>query len=238
MPKVNQKKKPIDVFKDHGVLFSTEGHESEGECPFCDRENKFIVKDTGQYHCVVCEEGGNHIGFVKRLWELSLQLTKKSDYEGIAEDRGPFIPAFKKWGLAKSIISGEWIMPGFNGDGKMSQLYRRSGKTQFPTSTLGQGILNAHNIDPKRNTLYVLEGFWDGCAWQQAIGLNENVIALPGANVFKDNWIKIFSGKDVVLLFDSDYQGTSRRTGQPTDCLLYTSPSPRDLSTSRMPSSA
>ena len=26
--------------------------------------------------------------------------------------------------------------------------------------------------------------------------------------------------------------------GQPTPCLLYTSPSPRDLSTSRMPSSA
>ena len=28
------------------------------------------------------------------------------------------------------------------------------------------------------------------------------------------------------------------RTGEVSDCLLYTSPSPRDLSTSRMPSSA
>ena len=32
--------------------------------------------------------------------------------------------------------------------------------------------------------------------------------------------------------------GTGFVSGDPTHCLLYTSPSPRDLSTSRMPSSA
>ena len=32
--------------------------------------------------------------------------------------------------------------------------------------------------------------------------------------------------------------GMSAEAGEFTDCLLYTSPSPRDLSTSRMPSSA
>ena len=32
--------------------------------------------------------------------------------------------------------------------------------------------------------------------------------------------------------------GRAGRTGKPATCLLYTSPSPRDLSTSRMPSSA
>ena len=34
------------------------------------------------------------------------------------------------------------------------------------------------------------------------------------------------------------YTGKSHKIGEVHDCLLYTSPSPRDLSTSRMPSSA
>ena len=33
-------------------------------------------------------------------------------------------------------------------------------------------------------------------------------------------------------------EGYARSSGEPGVCLLYTSPSPRDLSTSRMPSSA
>ena len=34
------------------------------------------------------------------------------------------------------------------------------------------------------------------------------------------------------------HEGQKRKSGEPYICLLYTSPSPRDLSTSRMPSSA
>ena len=41
-------------------------------------------------------------------------------------------------------------------------------------------------------------------------------------------------GKGRNVIFDIDWQGTN----QIISCLLYTSPSPRDLSTSRMPSSA
>ena len=38
--------------------------------------------------------------------------------------------------------------------------------------------------------------------------------------------------------FTANGNSYASRTGRPDDCLLYTSPSPRDLSTSRMPSSA
>ena len=37
---------------------------------------------------------------------------------------------------------------------------------------------------------------------------------------------------------DTSVAGSVEDLGGPTPCLLYTSPSPRDLSTSRMPSSA
>ena len=38
--------------------------------------------------------------------------------------------------------------------------------------------------------------------------------------------------------FDSDVKYVYKKINLPLNCLLYTSPSPRDLSTSRMPSSA
>ena len=45
---------------------------------------------------------------------------------------------------------------------------------------------------------------------------------------------------DVVSLLgdEAEYLLDHTCAGLPKDCLLYTSPSPRDLSTSRMPSSA
>ena len=47
-------------------------------------------------------------------------------------------------------------------------------------------------------------------------------------------------GRDLPQLFSkvSDLLSNEPRLAQLNDCLLYTSPSPRDLSTSRMPSSA
>ena len=48
-------------------------------------------------------------------------------------------------------------------------------------------------------------------------------LVVPGNIIVRQRGTKIFPGKNV---------------GMGRDCLLYTSPSPRDLSTSRMPSSA
>ena len=62
---------------------------------------------------------------------------------------------------------------------------------------------------------------------------------LYGTTLRKNNRFRVFNGQIVRL-------GAENMNGEPfvvfdaklTGCLLYTSPSPRDLSTSRMPSSA
>ena len=66
-------------------------------------------------------------------------------------------------------------------------------------------------------------------------------------------WYRDFTGliKDLMVIHDRDSDGSLGRSGiyaseteagnsnpRIVNCLLYTSPSPRDLSTSRMPSSA
>ena len=50
---------------------------------------------------------------------------------------------------------------------------------------------------------------------------------------------KVFTFPDALTNVSSvDFTGMRRSNGSLVTCLLYTSPSPRDLSTSRMPSSA
>ena len=76
-------------------------------------------------------------------------------------------------------------------------------------------------------------------------------IALVDCNSFYVSCERLFNPKirkkPVVVLSNNDGCIVSRSTeakalgikmGEPYFCLLYTSPSPRDLSTSRMPSSA
>ena len=56
---------------------------------------------------------------------------------------------------------------------------------------------------------------------------------IPYLDTFACDFI---SKSPFIILSTSDEEG--RCDGSPKGCLLYTSPSPRDLSTSRMPSSA
>ena len=90
---------------------------------------------------------------------------------------------------------------------------------------------------------------WSGrlASWCRGTHLN---LAVPGARIGMVRTVQapaaLLAGPDVVLMsvggndvFDRRFQ-LSRFTEelQGSICLLYTSPSPRDLSTSRMPSSA
>ena len=64
--------------------------------------------------------------------------------------------------------------------------------------------------------------------WQQA-SIDHYSTRLTGTDDYKDT-----ANSDIVVIT----AGIPRKPGMSRDCLLYTSPSPRDLSTSRMPSSA
>ena len=58
------------------------------------------------------------------------------------------------------------------------------------------------------------------------------------ANCSKETLYKWFGDRDGLLTATVRWQASKVKIDAPTGCLLYTSPSPRDLSTSRMPSSA
>ncbi len=110
-----------------------------------------------------------------------------------------------------------WLVPGYNTEGRLDQVYRRSRVQDkgewvwrlLPTPGLwAEGkvhALHAATVDFKTNDVYVCEGPWDGMALWETMTTPCQIVAVPGCNVWRDEWSLFLKGKNVTLLFDSDY---------------------------------
>jgi hypothetical protein len=115
------------------------------------------------------------------------------------------------------------LVPGYGTDGKLDQLYRRvrvldKGEWSWvlmptpgvwPEGRAHALHLPAADFDPACPDVYVCEGPWDGMAlWEVVRGLALapcQVVAVPGCNVWRDEWTDFCQGKRVVLLYDNDH---------------------------------
>lgn len=121
------------------------------------------------------------------------------------------------WEVCRSAIDGAWLIPGYGADGKLDQLYRRTkvGAKWLLLPTPGvwpEGKVHALHLsvgdfDPTRPNVSVCEGPWDGMAMWEVVRPRPdcNVVAVPGCNVWRDEWTEMCRGKHVTLWFDSDH---------------------------------
>lgn len=98
------------------------------------------------------------------------------------------------------------------------------------TAGISHGLFNLHNFDPTKPDVWICEGPWDGMRIDDEIRLyalgedgkaffakslpldhplrfsnRVNIVAVPGCEVFREEWVKIFVDKNVYLAYDSDY---------------------------------
>lgn len=211
----------------HGVDLSVNGTHAVGDCPFCGRGGKFSVEvDTGLWRCWVCgagtdSGGGNSLVFLRLTYENAAKNTSTGFHDQVAKDRG--LTAFTtvaSWGVALG-TDNSWIVPGYGTDGKLDQLYRRvwsDGAWRllptpgvWPEGKVHALHMAAEEFDPTKPKIVVCEGPWDAMIlwetyreeWGEA-----NIVAVPGCNVWRDDWTQACRGKDVVLLYDSDHPHT------------------------------
>ena len=156
----------------------------ETTCPFCGKEKKFSVSAaTGKWCCRVCQTGtdkggGNVYTFLRLLWAAADAATAAGELDGLATDRALLDPmTLTHWGVVKSPLTGEWLVPGYGPDGKLCQLYRYAGYGSagsggkpilLATPTLPHGLFApAPWAATDRPTVYLAEGPWDGMAlWE------------------------------------------------------------------------
>lgn len=226
------------------------------KCPFCEREDKFYVdEEKGLWDCKICSpKGGNIHTFLKLVYDYSKRV--KCDYTELASERGLISPdTLEEWGLVRSFITGEWMLPAYNVEittrrPKLKQLYlwrkdfvedrmrficQSYQHTDEPVKT-AHGFFMAH-WDARKQNVAVLEGFWDGTVFDEIIRhtdvengvyshigsesaslyANYNVIAVPSANVFYENWALCMAGKHVAFFCDNDHPRKNSKTGDLID---------------------
>lgn len=154
--------------------------EQTGDCPMCGTRSFSLHTEKQRWQCWKCG-GGNLTTFMRLLHEHSLTSASDEEYEALAEDRKLMAgDSLKLWGVVKSSLTGEWLIPGYNHEGKLTQLYRYApngmGKMVLmppPFGTLrdpdtdGHGLFGLKLRDPEKPDVYICEGVWDGIAlWE------------------------------------------------------------------------
>lgn len=242
MPKQDETPNKLRPYQFHGIDLSYRAGDKDayGKCVFCDRENKFSINiESGQYRCVVCEEVGNIYILLRKLHALSYEATTDSEYKELAADRKLYTDeTLVHWQLAKSITTGDWILPAYNAKGSLVGLYRyiHNGERTLlmPTPTLGLHLFGMHLWEDSKKIVYLCEGWSDAlCLWetlgmakesdtglvqtgnpQASLLANANVIAITAAMTFKEEWNNLFGGKIVNLMGQNDHERKHPKTGK------------------------
>ena len=246
MPKVlTEQPEALRPYLFHGVDLSWDRTNATGDCPWCGADGKFSISvETGVWRCWVCGEGndrggGNVYTFLRKLWEVSDRAT--TDYHDLAKDRGLMPDTLVHWELAKSILTGDWLVPGYSIDGRLCQLYRyvRTAKRKLlmptpPKEKLGHQLFGVNLYRADCKIIYLCEGPWDGMKLWEALGSHKesdqgliatanvdrsllrdaSVLATPGAWGIKEQWLPLFKDKIVYLCFDNDHPKVNEQTGK------------------------
>ena len=251
MTKVDQPEK-LRPFTFHGIdlQFHAGDKNATAECPFCGRSGKFSVNiETGLWRCFGCNEGdekgkdvkgGNAVTFLRKLWEMSYEATNTEQRKKLCVDRKLLnVETVVEWHLAYSVTTHNWLVPGYNADGKLTGLYQydksADGKRMmlWPTPTMSHHLMGLSAYNPKAKIIFLCEGVWDGMVlWELLANCKEagaefvptanreasllsqcSVVCFPAANTFFESWLPLFAGKTVNLMTQNDHARKHPETG-------------------------
>ena len=212
---VNEKRDALRLYVSHGLKFEDKGgSQVTGECPFCNSQKFYVSKAKGMYHCKVCGEKGNGYTFLTNLHEQCLEETTQKNYKDLAKARSLSANTLKREKLAWDTSTKRWLMPVQNGSAHLANLliYESSIKKKQTRSTANcaRHLYRANSL-AESGPIYVCEGEWDALALLSLLEKGNlhgiNVIAVPGAETFKKEWVQYLKGRDVILLYDNDSSG-------------------------------
>lgn len=178
--------------------------------------------------------GGNIYTFLRILHEASVPTTIDIELEMVAEERKLKPATLKRWGLCQSIVDREWMLPAYGPKGAINNLYRWSKFKQgdgtpkrrlASTKGLKHYLFGTQFLTDVLKPTFLCEGPWDAMALDEATGSvriqgdrffrtsdyansyrqQVDILAVPGCESFKDDFIPTFQGRDIQILFDNDH---------------------------------
>lgn len=202
------------VFATHGVDFTDQrGSELIGTCPFTGKENKFYVNsETWLWDSKSAGLSGNLPGFLRSIHEQEYKEEMTEPLlKALATHRK--IPTSTLAQFDIGWMGDRYVIPvrDINGNYVDLRMYEHRRKVMRSTGGCNVGLLNSHMLkDRQSEPIYICEGEWDTMAMTWLLKKTETpgiVVGVPGAGVFKQEWVPLFSGRRVHLIYDHDDPG-------------------------------
>ena len=198
----------------HG--FIPEGENEDhifGRCPFCGKSQKMYVnKKSKAWDCKGCSKSGGFITFLSKITELSEKHFKGAHAIKLAKSRGVKLATLRAFNIGFNPITGRFCFPTYELNGSRISDVRIYGNSRL-MSTHGckATLFNMPALALKNvNTIWICEGEWDGMALYEimnSLDKKDIVVSVPGAGSFKADWITLFRGKKIRVLYDNDFPG-------------------------------
>lgn len=203
-------------FTTHGFIArGTSGGQAVGDCPFCGKSKHFYINPrTKLWDCKACGEKGNFPSYLRSVAEMNAEDFNgdKKARDWLSDDRGLPLSAFKGWGIGYD--GRQYTLPVITETGALSDLRRYTEKTKTRTTagckTYLFGARQFAERKLRRAPVFLCEGEWDAIALQWLLRTTKQpgfCVAVPGANSFKKEWVALFAGRNVYVLYDNDAAG-------------------------------
>lgn len=149
--------------------------------------------------------------FLTEVHKRGMEEVSESFMKKLAIDRKLPIKAFRDWEISK--YGNRYLLPIRNEKGAIQDLRSYTiGSKMRSTSSCYVGLLGLSSLlkSDVGTLVYVCEGEWDGIALTWLLSFLKApgvVVAVPGAAIFKREWISWFNKRDVCCCYDHDDAG-------------------------------
>ena len=202
----------VKPFIAHGVeIEGRSGNQVFGLCPFSGKPGKFYINtDNLCWDSKVAGVSGNLMKFLELRQQQYQKNVKHWHMMQLASDRGLPMIVFDTWKIGHNGSAYTLLYRDFNGKTQDLRGYQ-IGKHWMSTPGCSVGLLGAEKISKRPNEpIYVCEGEWDTMALTWLLAKLQSpgvVVGVPGASIFKQEWVQWFTQRTVYALYDNDDPG-------------------------------
>lgn len=204
--------KALRGYKHHGVTFhETELHGNQylGFCPTCRREKFYVSEDGELWDCKTCAESGNFYQFLEWRMQRHRKHLKGGAILKLSKKKLLKPATFRAWGMGYYPRTEEYMIPETaNQHNKLTNIgrYKRGSNNTHATANAEHSLCQPTE-QTQTDTVWIMEGQWDGMALWECLDGSETVYAKPGSNTFPKQSLILFKDKDVIIVGDHDDPG-------------------------------
>jgi len=188
------------------------GNQVLGTCVFCSSHDKMYMNPvTKTWDCKKCGRAGGFKSFLHEAVSVFKTNFKGQEAMAFSNARSLSVAAMKKHEFGYNPANDSFILPIYNIDhSDIWDIRVYKNKKFMSLSGCQVGLFGWDAINASSDVIWLCEGEWDKIALEMILkenNVDDSVLAVPGASTFKAEWVSLFDGKTVHVMYDHDDPG-------------------------------